>query len=84
MRRMMESKLQIKKHQLAIMIERLKGISPLEKLSQGYAFLEQNIDGRSVAVKSIKQVQEGEQLSVYVADGRIQAVVTGIREERYE
>ncbi len=84
MRRMMESKLQIKKHQLAIMIERLKGISPLEKLSQGYAFLEQNIDGRSAAVKSIKQVQEGEQLSVYVADGRIQAVVTGIREERYE
>ena len=52
--------------------------------SQGYAFLEQNIDGRSAAVKSIKQVQEGEQLSVYVADGRIQAVVTGIREERYE
>ncbi len=84
MRRMMESKLQIKKHQLAIMIEKLKGISPLEKLSQGYAFLEQEQKGTSVAVKSVTQIQMGERLSVYVADGRIQAEVTGIREERYE
>ena len=84
LRRMMESRLQLKKHQFAIMIERLKGISPLEKLSQGYAFLERETRGKTAAVRSVKQVQEGEQLSVYVADGRIQAVVTDIREERYE
>ena len=31
-----------------------------------------------------KQVQKGDVLSVYLADGRIQAEVTGIREEGHE
>lgn len=84
LRRLMEYRLQSEKHRLAILIERLKGVSPLEKLSQGYAFLEQETeDGRRV-VRSIGQVQKGDRLSVCVRDGRIQAEVTGIREEDYE
>ena len=66
------------------MIARLKGLSPLEKLSQGYAFLEQETEGSKRAVRSVKQVQKGDRLSVYVADGRIQAEVVGTREEEYE
>lgn len=84
LRRLMEYRLQSAKHRLAIQIERLRGVSPLEKLGRGYAFLEQEGPGKRCAVKSIKQVQEGDILSAYVADGRIQASVIGIREERYE
>lgn len=84
LRRLMEYRLQSEKHRLAILMERLKGVSPLEKLSQGYAFLEQETEGGRQAVRSVKQVQEGDRLSVYVADGIIQAAVTGIREEDYE
>lgn len=83
LRRLMELRLQSARHRLAIRTERLKGVSPLEKLSQGYAFLEQEKSGKSCAVKSIKQVQEGDVLSAYVADGRIRAAVIGTREEDY-
>ncbi len=84
LRRQMENRLQQAKYRLGIQAERLKGTSPLEKLSQGYAFLEQEKGEKRCAVKSIKQIQEGEILSAYVTDGRIQASVTEIREERYE
>lgn len=82
--RLMEFRLQSEKHRLAVLLERLKGLSPLEKLSRGYAFLERETGQGKRAVRSVKQVQKGDVLSVYVADGRIQAEVTGIREEGYE
>ena len=84
LRRIMEYRLQSEKHRLAILIERLRGVSPLEKLSQGYAFLEKEAEEGHSVVRSIGQVQKGDRLSVYVRDGRIQAEVTGIREEDYE
>lgn len=84
LRRLMEQRLYSEKHRLAVLIARLKGLSPLEKLSQGYAFLEQETEGSKRAVRSVKQVQKGDRLSVYVADGRIQAEVVGTREEEYE
>ncbi len=82
--RLMEFRLQSEKHRLAVLVERLKGLSPLEKLSRGYAFLERETGLGRRAVRSVKQVQKGDVLSVYLADGRIQAEVTGIREEGYE
>lgn len=84
LQRLMEQRLYSEKHRLAVLIARLKGLSPLEKLSQGYAFLEQEAEGRKRAVRSVKQVKKGDSLSVYVADGRIQAEVAGTREEEYE
>lgn len=84
LRWLMEHRLESAKHRLAIWAERLKGVSPLEKLSQGYAFLEQEASGKRCAVKSITQVHRGEILSAYVADGRIQAAVIETREEDYE
>jgi len=36
----MKRKLTAKKHELALIVERMKGLSPLDKLSQGYAFVE--------------------------------------------
>ena len=82
LRMMMEKKVSLSRHRLEIQIERLKGLSPLDKLNRGYAFVEKR-EERS-PVRSISQVKEGEELLVYVADGKIIASVTECEEEKYE
>ena len=57
---------------LAIYIERLRGVSPLDKLSQGYAFVETE-DGNNI--NSIKKVNQNDNISIYVKDGKILARV---------
>lgn len=69
--RQMEQLLQKKRHALQLYIERMKGLSPLEKLNQGYAYVEK--DGR--AVKEIAQVSSQDLLTVHVSDGQILARV---------
>lgn len=61
-----------KKHTLAIYIEKMKGLSPLDKLSKGYAFV---ADERGSAVKTVKDVKVGDMVFISVTDGDIQAVV---------
>ena len=84
LRALMDQKLNMSRHQLEIRKERLKGLSPLDKLNQGYAFAEQQKDGKKEPLRSIAQVQAGDAVMIYVADGRIEAEVTEVREERYE
>jgi exodeoxyribonuclease VII large subunit len=69
---LMTERLTGKRHSLSLLAERLKGLSPLEKLSQGYAYLE-NAAGR--AVTGIGQVARGDILHVHVKDGLIKAAV---------
>ena len=64
-----------RRHELAIYIERMKGLSPLEKLSSGYSYVEDQA-GRNV--RSVRQVREGQDITIRVKDGRIQARTTGI------
>jgi len=64
----MERKLSRKKHELALYIERMKGLSPLEKLNQGYAWA---ADSQGRTVNRIAQVEPGDGLRVYVKDGVI-------------
>ena len=61
-----------KKHQLQIQIERLSGLSPLQKLQQGYSY---SIDSEGRNVRSISQVNPGEMLEIYVTDGKIMTKV---------
>ena len=61
-----------KKHQLQIQIERLSGLSPLQKLQQGYSY---SIDGEGRNVRSISQVNPGEIMEIYVTDGKIMTKV---------
>lgn len=68
-----------KKHLLAIYIEKMKGLSPLDKLSQGYAFV---ADESGSSVKSIKDVKQGETLTIAVVDGDIQAVVEQVSKKK--
>ena len=81
---LMDQKLHMGRHQLELRKERLKGLSPLDKLNQGYAFAEQETDGRKESIRSIGQVQKGDAITIYVADGRIEAEVTGVQDECYE
>lgn len=68
----MEYRLSGKRHQLALYIEQMKGLSPLEKLNQGYAYAA-DMEGRTV--NRISQVEPGDELRVYVKDGVIHTKV---------
>ena len=78
LRREMMRRLEQEKYRLGLMAERLKGLSPLEKLSQGYAYVENSSGANVMTVSNVKQ---GEQITVYVTDGRIRAEVTGVEKE---
>lgn len=64
----MERLLQNYRKELAVKIERLKGVSPLDKLNQGFSYVE-NAEGKTV--KDIKDVKEGDLLTIQVKNGKI-------------
>lgn len=73
----MEWMLQNSRHRLAILASNLEGYSPTKKISSGYAYLEGK-DGKSI--KSIRQVEVSDEVTLYVVDGKIKAVVTEANE----
>ena len=77
----MKWKLQEKRHVLGLYLERYKGLSPLGKLSQGYAFV---ADSRGRAVKTTVGIKPGDRMEISVTDGVIEVEVTGIRKETWE
>lgn len=68
----MERRIREEKNRMCIYAERLKGLSPLEKLNQGLGFLEQE-DGKRIS--SVNQIQQGERMKTYIKDGVIWSVV---------
>lgn len=72
LRALMGERLTADQHRLAICIEKMKGLSPLTKLSQGYAYV-QTADGQNI--RRIGQAEEGACLDIYVSDGRIRTRV---------
>ena len=81
MRIRMNSALEESRHKLAIYIEKMKGLSPLQKLNQGYAYV---TDKSGRTVRSIKDTKQGEVLDVYVIDGRVRTQVMDIYKEEYD
>ena len=77
---LMKDRIKENRQLLAILIERMKGLSPLRKLNQGFAYV-QNAEGKTV--KTTEDVKRKETLTVYVADGAIESVITDIRKEEY-
>ncbi len=69
----MEGQIQDRKHSLALLIEQLKGLSPLDKLNQGYSYASDK-EGRTLS--TIEQVEPGDLLRIFVKDGRLEATVT--------
>ena len=62
-----------RRHALQLYVERMKGISPLAKLSSGYSYLEDE-NGRNI--RSVEQVGAGDCIIVRLKDGRLKAQVT--------
>jgi len=69
----MERILENRRHTLAVYIEKMKGLSPLEKLNSGFSYVE---DEKGRNVRSVEQVSPGDRLTIRVRDGQIGAVVT--------
>lgn len=77
---LMNRKLTDGRYRLAVLAERMKGVSPLEKLSSGFSYVEQEKDGRKQAVRSIRQIKEGDLVRIYVTDGVMEAEIKKTRE----
>lgn len=73
----MQMLLEENKHRLAIYTEQIDGLSPLKKLSQGYSYTEL-ADGENV--RSVQQVKDGQEISVYVTDGKIRARIVEVED----
>ena len=77
LRQRMENRLEREKHRLAICIEKMKGLSPLDKLSRGYSYVTSE-NGENI--RSTDQARPGMKLYIYVKDGRYSAEVTASEE----
>lgn len=68
----MEKVLQHKKYRMQLLVERLRGLSPLEKLSQGYSIL---ADDSGHTITDIHKVQIQDKVWVHLKNGKIKAEV---------
>ena len=73
--------LEQKKHQMLLYAERLKGLSPLDKLQQGYSFA---VDAQERNISETSQVKNGDALKLYVTDGYISTQVLHVQQVAYE
>ena len=81
LRTLMRDRVKEARHRLAIQIEKLNGLSPVRKLNQGFAYVEEADGG---VVKSIRQVEMGDELTVYVTDGLIRTSVKAVQKMTYK
>jgi len=72
----MEQILSAKRHTLELAIARLKGLSPLDKISSGYAYLETENQRR---VTTILDLEIGERIQMHLKDGTAQAVIEKVQ-----
>lgn len=72
LRELMSQILNSKKHMYELYIEQLKGLSPLEKLSKGYAYAEAG----GKPLKTVDSVKIGDEIHLYLQDGEVSAKVS--------
>ena len=73
----MQTILRDRRHALALYIERMKAVSPLEKLNSGFSYVEA-VDGKNI--RSVTQVHEGDSLRIRVSDGVIDTKVEQVQQ----
>lgn len=69
----MKRNLMSKRHQLELYIEKLKGLSPLEKLNQGFSY---TTDAHGKTLTDVLQVNIGDEIAVQFKNGAVKAHVT--------
>lgn len=77
----MRAKLLKRRHRLEMYIERFKGLSPLDKLNQGFSYVS---DENGKAVTGIEQIEMESILHIHVANGRIKAKALDKESIRWE
>lgn len=80
LQRMMDKCLSGCRHRMAIYVEQMKGLSPLDKLNQGYAYV---ADEKGATLTSVEQAAVGDKMTVCVKDGRLTAQITDKQREQY-
>ena len=75
MENLFKNKLTNDKHTLGILAERLNGLSPLNKLSNGYAYI---TDDNLHTITSVGQIDVGEKVLLNLKDGKVTCVVEKI------
>ena len=80
LQRMMDKCLSGCRHRMAIYVEQMKGLSPLDKLNQGYAYVS---DEKGATLTSVEQAAVGDKMTVCVKDGRLTAQITDKQREQY-
>lgn len=78
LRGQIERRLEQSRHRLALYAERMKGLSPVEKLSQGYSYVE---NAKQQNIRSVMQVKIGESVKIRVTDGTLCAQINGMEKE---
>lgn len=71
----MAGQLTEKRQELDLYIQRFKGLSPLEKLNQGFSYVS---DEQGYAIRSVSQVQPNDTLQIQVTDGTIYATASRV------
>lgn len=64
-----------KKHMLELYAGRLEACSPVKKLGQGYAYIE-DYNGKSL--RSVEGVEANQDITIYLLDGKIKTVVSEV------
>ncbi len=77
MEELMQKAIRERRHAMALYIERMKGLSPLQKLNSGYSYV-MNEQGKNI--RSVHSVDVGDILNIHVTDGTVTAQVQGIIE----
>ncbi len=78
---LMDRKLTDLRHRLDIDIERMKGLSPLDRLKGGYSYA---VDAKGENIRSITKVKPGDEFSLYVSDGVISAKAENVSEMTFD
>ncbi|NLC19112.1 MAG: exodeoxyribonuclease VII large subunit [Clostridiales bacterium] len=76
---LIKERIREKRHRLELYITKLEGLSPLSKLSKGYALV---VGENKIPIKSVSQVKTDELLTVSLLDGDIKTRVEEITEKR--
>lgn len=75
---LMDGRLESMRHRLALAAGKLDGLSPLKKLSGGYAFLR---DTKGKSIKDIHDIALGDEVQFHVIGGYAKAKVTEVCEQ---
>jgi exodeoxyribonuclease VII large subunit len=77
---LMRKRLDKARHAAAIYAERLKGVSPLEKLTMGYSYVS---DEKGKNIRDARKLSEGDTINIYMLHGKVTADVKRIEEDEH-